>query len=615
MKSATKILIAASLLAISSTIATAQYPQSPPTPPAQKFDWSTEPARGAKAMVVSDEKLASGVGVEIMKRGGNAIDAAVAVGFALAVVDPEAGNIGGGGFMLVRLANGRTSFIDYREVAPAKASREMYMKSDGTVDPQASLVGYRSVAVPGTVAGLTLALKTYGTMKLDDVMAPAIRLAENGFPVSENLSAQLRSMESVFNQFPTSRRIFLKAGTYYRPGDILRQPELAVTLKRIAEKGAPGFYGGPTAQELAAEMQREGGLITLDDLASYKPEIREPLTAGYKFNGHDWQVITSPPPSSGGIATIEALNILVPIELKSWNDSESVHWVIEAMRRAFADRAVYLADPAFAKIPVRGLTSTCYADALRRTIDPQRASSSEKIRAGNPAAYENAAASTAPCPQTSTNDASADSDEAAQRSIAEAARDGHTTHFSVVDAAGNAVANTYTLNNLYGSGVASSGGYFLNDEMDDFTAHPGSPNMFGLIQSEANTIAPGKRPLSSMMPTILLRDGQLSFVTGARGGPRIISGTMLSILNWMRLGEGAQAAINAPRFHQQWIPDTVLLEPNFPPEVAKELEARGYKFAEKPGWVALVEAIGIDPKNGERLGASDPRRPGAASGF
>jgi gamma-glutamyltranspeptidase / glutathione hydrolase len=615
----TKILLVIFLLTLSAATAAAQYPQSPPLPSTQHLDWPTHSIRGAKSMVVSDEKLASDVGAEIMKLGGNAIDAAVAVGFALAVVDPEAGNIGGGGFMLVRLANGQAHFVDYREIAPAKASRNMYIKSDATVDSQASIVGYKSVGVPGTVAGLILALKTYGTMKLADVMAPAIRLAENGFPVSENLAASLRSMESVFNQFPASRRIFLKSGTYYQPGDIFRQPELAATLKRIAKNGASEFYTGRTAHDLANEMQRKGGPITLADLASYKAEIREPLTATYKVNGHDWEVITSPPPSSGGVATIEALNILAPIDLKSWNDSQSVRWVIEAMRRVFADRAEYLADPAFTKIPLRGMVSMCYADALRRTIDPERASTSEKIRAGNPAAFENASTSTGACPESSANVAPASSEQAAQRSLAEAAREGHTTHFSVVDAAGNAVSNTYTLNNLYGSGVTSADGFVLNDEMDDFTSQPGAPNMFGLIQSEANTIAPGKRPLSSMMPTILLRDGQLGFVTGARGGPRIISGTMLTILNWMRLGDSAQAnaqaAINAPRFHQQWLPDTVLLEPNFPPEVAKDLESRGYKFATKTGWVGLVEAIGIDSSTGERLGAPDPRRPGAASGF
>ena len=614
MKLPTKFILAASLLAILPTVAPAQYPQSPPAPAPQRLDWPAQPVRGSKAMVVSDEKLASDVGAEIMKQGGNAIDAAVAVGFALAVVSPEAGNIGGGGFMLVRLANGHTVFIDYREVAPRKAARDMYVKSDGTVDMQASIVGYRAVAVPGTVAGLALALKSYGTMKLADAMAPAIRLAEEGFPVSENLAASFRSMESVFNQFPTSRRIFLKNGAYYQPDEIFRQPDLAATLRRIAKNGPSEFYRGRTGRDLAAEMKREGGLISLEDLARYEPIIREPLTADYKVNGHAWKVITSPPPSSGSVA-IEALNILAPIELKSWNDAQSVHWVLEALRRAFADRATYLADPAFAKIPLRGMMSTCYADVLRRTIDPERASSSEKIRAGNPAAFEDTSSSPGPCPQISSTVAVAQRDDALDRDFAAAATDGQTTHFSVVDAAGNAVANTYTLNNLYGSGVATSDGYFLNDEMDDFTSHPGTPNMFGLIQPEANTIAPGKRPLSSMIPTILLRDGQLSFVTGARGGPRIISGTLLSILNWMRLGEDAQAAINAPRFHQQWLPDTVLLEFNFPPDVARGLEALGYRFADRLGWVGLVEAIGIDPQTGERLGAAEPRRAGAASGF
>jgi gamma-glutamyltranspeptidase/glutathione hydrolase len=614
MKPPPKVVFAAALLVILSAGAIALYPQSPPAPDSRHFDWPAQPVRGAKAMVVSDEKLASEVGAEIMKRGGNAIDAAVAVGFALAVMDPEAGNIGGGGFMLVRLANGRTVFIDYREVAPAKASRDMYVKSDGTVDSQASLVGYRAAAVPGTVAGLALALKTYGTMSLADAMAPAIRLAEDGFPVNEKLAASLRSMETVFVQFSTTRRIFLKNGEYYQPGEILRQPELAATLRRIAKNGPGEFYRGQTARDLAAEMKREGGLISQDDLAHYKPVIREPLNTDYKVNGHTWQVITTPPPGSGSIA-IEALNILAPIELKSWNDAQSVHWAIEAMRRAFADRATYLADPAFTKIPLRGMMSTCYADVLRRTIDPDRASSSDKIHAGNPAAFEDASTSAGHCPQLSSTAAAVQTLDAANQDSAAVATDGHTTHFSVVDAAGNAVANTYTLNNLYGSGVTTSDGYFLNDEMDDFTAHPGTPNLYGLIQSEANAIAPGKRPLSSMMPTILLRDSQLSFVIGARGGPRIISGTLLTILNWMRLGEDAQAAINTPRFHQQWLPDTVFLEPNFPPGVAKDLAARGYKFDDKPGWVGLVEAIGIDPHTSERLGAPDPRRPGAAKGF
>jgi gamma-glutamyltranspeptidase/glutathione hydrolase len=583
----------------------------------QNPGWPTESVRAKNGMVVSDEKLASDAGIEIMKQGGNAVDAAVAVAFALAVVEPEAGNIGGGGFMLVRLANGATAFVDYREVAPAKATRDMYLNSDGTVDAKASLVGYRSVGVPGTVAGLALALKSYGTMKLPQVMAPAIRLAENGFPVGDRLVAVLFQSNALLDQFPNSRRIFLKDRLNYASGEIFKQPELAETLKRIAKNGPTEFYRGETARDLANEMKREGGLVTYDDLSHYAAKIREPLTADYESNGHKWEVITSPPPSSGGVATIEALNILAPVKLTSWDDVESVHWVVEAMRRAFADRAAFLADPDFAKIPVAGLTSACYADSLRATIDPTSASLSSKVGAGNPGAFENGKSSGNHCAQAANSTSAEGRDVAAARALAEATRGGHTTHFSVVDAAGNAVANTYTLNDTFGSGATTIDGFLLNDEMDDFTVHPGSPNLFGLIQSEGNAIGPGKRPLSSMMPTILLRDGQLSFVTGSPGGPRIISATLLSILNWMRLGMDAQAAINAPRFHQQWLPDMVLLEPDSSGEstLAKSLEGAGYKIVPRRNWIGEVEAIGIDPKTGERLGAPDPRRGGAASSY
>jgi gamma-glutamyltranspeptidase/glutathione hydrolase len=581
----------------------------------KELDWVKSPVRAARAMVVSDESLASAAGVEILKRGGNAVDAAVAVAFALAVVEPEAGNIGGGGFMLVRLKNGESHFVDYRETAPKNSSRDMYTKGDTPAEKEASLVGWKSVGIPGTVAGLALALKTYGTKKLPEVMAPAIELAEKGFPLDARLAAQLQDQSATLGRFPATKRIFLKDGAFYKQGEILRQPELAATLRRIAKKGPGEFYKGKTAHDLAAEMQREGGIITLDDLAGYQAKIREPLFAGYKFGGHDWQMITSPPPSSGGVAMIEEMNILAPVELKGWDDAQSVHWVIEAMRRAFADRAEFLADPDFAKIPVRGLTSVCYADVLRRTIDPTRASESKSVTAGNPAAYENQTAANAACPAVSGTISRRDSRVAELRALAEAAHGGHTTHFSVVDAAGDAVANTYTLNDSFGSAVTSSNGFLLNDEMDDFTAHPGSPNMFGLIQSESNTIAPGKRPLSSMVPTIILRDGQLSFVTGSPGGPTIISSTLLSVLNWMRLGMDAQSAINAPRFHQQWLPDFVGMEPIFPDAVAKNLESRGYKLFPARAWIGEVEAIGIDPNTGERLGAADQRRKGSAIGY
>lgn len=548
-------------------------------------------------MVATDEELGSQAGVEILKKGGNAVDAAVAVAFALAVVEPSAGNIGGGGFMLVRLAGGQTSFFDYREVAPGKATRNMYIRPDGKLDEEASVIGYRSVAVPGTVAGLQLVLKTHGTQSLAVVMAPAIHLAERGFPVSEKLADELQEHRPSLEKFAASRRIFLNDGKMLKPGDTLRQPELAATLKRIAAKGAEDFYRGETAQALAKEMAASGGLITLQDLAAYKPKVREVLRANYKDGGHDWEVITSPPPSSGGVAIIEALNMLQGVPLKGWDDVESVHMVAETMRRVFADRAAYLADPDYSDVPVAGLTAPCYAKELAESINAQRASSSKEIHAGRPHPCGVAANLAAPSTLVSLGEGP------------------HTTHFSVIDAAGNAVASTYTLNDSYGSHVTSSAGFLLNDEMDDFTTQPGVPNaLYGLIQSEANAIAPGHRPLSSMTPTILLRDGKLSFVTGSPGGPGIISATMLSVINWMRLAMDAQAAINAPRFHHQWLPDQIFIEPDFPQNVEQELQARGFA-TKRRGHIGLVNAIGIDAKTGDRLGAADPRDNGSAVGY
>jgi gamma-glutamyltranspeptidase/glutathione hydrolase len=560
--------------------------------------WPQQAVRGGHGMVASDEQLGSQAGVEILKRGGNAVDAAVAVAFALAVVEPAAGNIGGGGFMLVRLADGHTTFFDYREVAPAKASRDMYIKPDGTLDKELSVIGYKAVAVPGTVAGLELALKTYGKLKLAEVMAPAIQLAEGGFPVSEKLAHQFELERSELQEFGNSRRIFLNDGKMFHAGDTLKQPELAATLKRIAKNGAADFYRGETARMLVNDLQRMGGLIALEDLAQYQPKVREALHADYALDGHKWEVISSPPPSSGGVAIIEAMNMLRDVPLKGWDDEKSLHMVVETMRRVFADRAAYLADPDFAKVPVEGLTSDCYAKELTATIDPQRASSSKTVKAGTPHTCGVSAENSAPPPESiSLNDGP------------------NTTHFSVVDAAGNAVASTYTLNNSYGSKVTSSGGFLLNDEMDDFTTQPGVPNaLFGLIQSEANAIAPGHRPLSSMTPTILVRDGKLSFVTGSPGGPTIISATLLSVLNWMRLGMDAQAAINAPRFHHQWMPDVIVMEKDFPASMEAALNAEGYTTRRR-GHIGLVNAIGIDPQTGDRLGAADPRDNGAAVGY
>jgi len=561
-------------------------------------EWPREPVRAAHGMVATDEPLASQAGVEILRRGGNAVDAAVATAFALAVVEPAAGNIGGGGFMLVRLATGKTNFFDYREMAPGKATRDMYLNPDGTLNKQASVIGYRSVAVPGTVAGLALALKTNGTMKLSDVLQPAIRYAEQGIPVTEKLVREFQNERADLQRFSMSNHVFLNDGKMYQVGDKLRQPELAATLRRIARNGPDEFYKGQTAQMLASDMAALGGLITLEDLAHYQPKIREVLQANYTMNGQHWEILTSPPPSSGGVAIIEALNMLQDVPLKGWDDPQSVHMVAEVMRRMFADRAAYLGDPDYSSVPVAGLTSPCYAKDLLATIDPVRASTSKEIRAGNPHVCSSGVSTS-----VSTN------------TIISPGEGPHTTHFSVVDAAGNAVASTFTLNNGYGSHVTSSAGFLLNDEMDDFTTQPGVPNaLFGLIQSEDNTIAPGKRPLSSMTPTIVLRDGQLSFVTGSPGGPTIISVTLLSILNWMRLGMDAQSAINAPRFHHQWLPDDLVMEKLFSAEMEEQMKARGYEVKRR-GHIGLVNAIGIDPKTKERCGAADPRDNGSAIGY
>lgn len=563
--------------------------------------WPQKPVRGAHAMVATDEALGSQAGVEIIKKGGNAVDAAVAVAFALAVVEPAAGNIGGGGFMLVRLADGKTNFFDYREVAPGKSTRDMYIK-DGKLVPDSNTLGYRSVAVPGTVAGLELVLKTHGTMKLADVMAPAIRLAKDGFPVSEKLAHELKEEKPGLQQFVVSKRIFLSNPQYngepFKVGDTFRQPELAATLQRIAANGAADFYRGETARMLVADMQSNGGIITAEDLANYQPIIREVLRAHYQIDGHRWDVLTSPPPSSGGVAIIEALNMLEQTPLKGWDDPQSVHIVVEVMRRVFADRAAYLADPDYSNVPVAGLTGDCYAKERAASIDPQHASSSKQVKAGTPHV----------CGISAGN-------EAAPKNVVSLGEGPHTTHFSVVDTAGNAVASTYTLNDSFGSHATSSAGFLLNDEMDDFTTQPGVPNaLFGLIQSDANAIAPNHRPLSSMTPTILLRDGQLSFVTGSPGGPTIISAVLLSVINWMRLGMDAQAAINAPRFHHQWLPDEVALEKEFSPAFEQALNARGHA-TKRRGHIGLVNAVAIDPQTGERLGAADPRDHGSAIGY
>jgi len=430
------------------------------------------------------------------------------------------------------------------------------------------------------------------------VMQPAIRLAEEGFSVSEKLAREFAEQRSDLQKFSMSSHIFLNDGKMYKVGDRFRQPELAATLKRIAKKGPEEFYRGETAKMLAQDMATQGGLITLDDLAHYQPKIRDVLHGNYTSGGERWEVLAPPPPSSGGVAELEALNMLQNVPLKGWDDPRSVHMVAEVMRRVFADRAAYLADPDFSNVPVAGLTDPCYAQELLATVDPQNATPSKEVHAGSPhVCNKGVSASAAP------------------NTIISLGEGPHTTHFSVVDAAGNAVASTTTLNDSYGSHVTSSAGFLLNDEMDDFTTQPGVPNaLFGLIQSEGNTIAPGKRPLSSMTPTIVLRSGQLSFVTGSPGGPTIISATLLTVLNWMRLGMDAQSAINAPRFHHQWLPDVVVMEQLFSTEMEEQMKARGYAVKRR-GHIGLVNAIGMDPKTGERCGAADPRDNGSAIGY
>ena len=452
--------------------------------------WTASPApvRARHGMIVSVNEQASGVGVAVLKDGGNAVDAAIATAFALAVTYPAAGNLGGGGFLLLRFKDGRATFIDFRERAPAAASRHMYLDASGNVVPEASTVGLRAAAVPGTVAGLEYASRKYGRLRWSRLVAPAVALARNGFPISYELARALSSPETVkrLSRFPASKRIFLRDGRFYRPGERFVQRDLARTLGRIRRGGAREFYRGQTARKLAAFMEHNGGLISLEDLGDYQVVEREPITGTYR----GYQIVSAPPPSSGGVALLEMLNILEAARLakKGALSADAIHWTVEAMRRAFADRARYLGDPDFARIPVHGLTDKKYAATLRASIDPERATSSLSLGGGDPMPFEAS----------------------------------ETTHLSVVDREGNAAALTYTLNDWYGCGVTAEGlGFLLNNEMDDFTSKPGVPNDAGLLQGEANSIAPGKRPLSNMTPTVVTRDGKLVLVVGSPGGPRL----------------------------------------------------------------------------------------------
>jgi gamma-glutamyltranspeptidase / glutathione hydrolase len=551
------------------------------------------PEHAEHGMVVSVHELASQAGVDVMKEGGNAIDAAVATGFALAVVHPFAGNLGGGGFMLVRMANGATHFVDFREKAPGKASATMYQDAQGNVIPGMSTLGYKAVGVPGSVRGLAYAESHFGKLGLKRVMTPAIRLARTGFPLDWSEARRL-SKDPGLAQFPDSKRIFQNDGKGWKQGEIFKQPELARTLERIAANPEE-FYTGKMARELAELMQKGGGLITAEDLANYDVKDREPVRGSYR--GLD--IISAPPPSSGGIALIETLNILEGFDLpKAGLDSaDAVHLIAEAYRRAFFDRAQYLGDPEFSDVPVLELADKKYATAWRSSIKMDRATQSLALAR----------------PPVSPALAKFAKEHPILAPLKESTQ---TTHYSVVDEAGNAVAVTTTLNGGYGSKVtAGSLGFLLNNEMDDFASKVGVPNMFGLIQGEANSIAPNKRPLSAMTPTIVLKDGKVWLVLGTPGGPTIITTVANVLLGVVDFGLDIQQAVNSPRFHHQWMPDRIMLERDrFSPDTVNLLKARGHAISW--GGIGDAECIQIDLQTGERLGASDARNvSGKAVGY
>lgn len=555
---------------------------------------SEQPVRAKHAMVVSIQHDASDAGLEMLKTGGNAVDAAVAVGFALAVTFPQAGNLGGGGFMLIRTKNGQAHFLDYREKAPAAATADMYLDAQKNVIPRLSLVGYKASGVPGSVAGLVYAEKTYGKLTLKQVMAPAIKLATGGYVLSAE-EARYMAIKAV-DPFPESKRIFHRDGDLYKEGDRFVQPELAKTLTRIAAN-PDEFYKGEMAGQIADYMQQNGGLITRQDLAAYEVKDRAPLTG--KYRGYD--IITSPPPSSGGTVLLETLNILSGYDLGKMGDRtpEQIHYITEAFRRTYMDRNDYLGDPGFVKMPLKEIDDPAYAAAWRKTIDPSKPSPSAQLI--RPAGF---------LPDPPKAASPVESTE--------------TTHFSIVDAEGNAVASTTTLNGLFGSGVTIAGlGFLMNNEMDDFASKVGVPNMMGLVQGPANAIAPGKRPLSSMTPTILLKNGKIALVLGSPGGSTIITTVVNDILSVVDNGLNAQQAADAPRFHMQFLPDRIDVEKNFPVAVAEDLKKMGYtvnragEFDEKnPGVWGDSEMIAVDPKTHELLGADDQRHHfGKAAGY
>jgi gamma-glutamyltranspeptidase / glutathione hydrolase len=544
-------------------------------------------------MVTSVHGLASQAGVEMMRAGGNAVDAAVATGFALAVVHPQAGNLGGGGFMLFRSADGRAHFIDFREKAPAAATENMYLDAQGNVLPESnknsSVVGYKSVGVPGSVAGLIYAEKQYGKLSIQKVIAPAIKLAREGFVLAYEDARDLKEDEYL-GEFPESKRIFLRNGNYYKPGELFKQPELARTLDRIA-KDPDDFYHGAMARELAAAIHKGGGLVSAEDLANYEVKEREPVRGSYR----GYEVIGAPPPSSGGVALIEILNILEGYDLAKLGNrsADSIHLEVEAFRRAFYDRSDFMGDPDFAKIPVAQLIDKKYAAAWRESIDLNHASVSKDLKRPSFGELE----------------------RVAQLHSGAMTEPKNTTHYSVVDAEGNAVSVTTTLNDTFGSRVTADGlGFLLNDEMDDFAAKQGVPNVYGLIQGPANAIGPGKRPLSAMSPTIVLKDGKLFLILGSPGGPTIITTVANVLIGVVDFGLDIQEAVNAPRFHNQWLPDEILIEDRVSPDTMNLLRSKGQKLKIEHFW-GDGECIMVDPKTGERLAGSDGRNNGKAVGY
>lgn len=541
------------------------------------------PITARHGLVVAQEPIAAEAGLSVLKSGGNAVDAAIATGFALAVTHPYAGNLGGGGFMLVRFANGKAAFFDFRERAPEKATRDMYLGSDGKPTKD-SIFGWRSSGVPGSVAGFAAAYKQFGSQPWKQLLAPAIKLAREGFTISKPFAESLRSASDLLSQYPDSKRIFLRNGDFYNPGDTFKQPELAATLERIAEDGATDFYRGKTAHLLAAAMAAHGGLITLDDLAHYKAIERKPLSGAY----HGFDILAAPPPSAGGVGILQMMYMLEGTHYASDgpDSPKAVHYEAEVMRRFYADRSAYLGDPAYYRIPVHALLSPEYIARRRNTIDPNRVTSSTQVGPG----LEHMPA---------RRNSGKESNE--------------TTHYNVVDAQGNAVAVTYTLNNGYGNGITVPGtGFLLNDEMDDFVSKPGAPNMFGLVGGQVNAIQPGKRPLSSMSPTIITKDGKFFMAVGAPGGSRITTGVMQVILDVLDFHMNVKDAVNLPRFHEQWKPDILYLENGFPQSTVEALEKMGYR-TEPRAHVARVVAIVSD--HGVLEGTAQPRQTAGVAGY